>query len=357
MPTASITIAVVGFSGRIGVRHTQYVLDNADTNLVALVDPGPTAADVAKKMSPSTPFFITVAEMLSTLGDQKPQAAIVCVPNNVHVVVAKELVAAGIDILVEKPLCDSIDDGKSLLEDVRKYGVKLLVGHHKRFNHYAMATRKTGFKPDEYYSVPWRRSKSQGGGVVFNNFVHDIDLLHFFFGSTVRVHAEKSITRRTHEGQDPNDQAEEGLALVLRFASGVVGTFVISDCVASPHNFESAAGDDPGLPQTWYEEDKQEVNVYRIFGTDATLSVPDMTRWSFGDRKKSWESVLMHEKMPVENDGRWPFERRLDHSVRVVRREEEPNCTGEDGLLAVMVCDAVRKALDSESGTVAVPTI
>ncbi|KAK3703716.1 hypothetical protein LTR37_014294 [Vermiconidia calcicola] len=374
MSTTPITIAVVGFSGRIGVRHTQYVLDNADTDIVALVDPDPTAADVAKKMSPSTPFFTTVGEMLSTLGDEKPQAGIVCVPNNLHVVVAKELVAAGIDILVEKPLCDSIDDGKSLLEDVRKYGVKLLVGHHKRFNHCAMATKKilesrslgditavsalwTGFKPDSYYIVPWRRSKSQGGGVVFNNFVHDIDLLHYFFGPTVRVHAEQSITRRKHEGQDPDDQAEEGLALVLKFASGVVGTFVISDCVASPHNFESAAGDDPGLPQTWYEEGKQEVDVYRIFGTDATLSVPDMTRWSFGDRKKSWESVLTHGKMPVENDGRWPFERRLDHFVRVVRREEEPNCTGEDGLLAVMVCDAVRQALDSESGTVAVPTI
>ena len=370
-----ITLAVVGFSGRIGVRHAQYVLDNPNTKLIALVDPGPTAAEVAAKMSPATPFFKTVGEMLSTLGDQKPQAAIVCVPNNLHVPVAKEIVAAGIHILVEKPLCDSIEDGKSLIEDVRKNGVKLLVGHHKRFNSYIMATKKvldsgslgditavsalwTGYKPDDYYTVAWRRSKSHGGGVVLNNFVHDIDLLHYFFGPTIRVHAEKSITRRKHEGQDPDDLAEEGLALTLKFASGVVGTFTISDCVASPHNFESGAGDDPGLPQTWFNEaDKQEVDVYRIFGTEATLSVPDMTRWSFGDKKKSWESVLTKEKLPVDNDGRWPFERRLDHFVRVVRGEEEPNCNGEDGLLAVMVCDAVRNALDSETGTVMVPAI
>ena len=80
-----------------------------------------------------------------------------------------------------------------------------------------------------------------------------------------------------------------------------------------------------------------------------------MTLWSFAGKKKSWESVLSRQKMTVEDDGRWPFERRLDYFVRVVRREEEPSCTGEDGLLAVMLCDAVRKALDSEIGTIVIP--
>ena len=74
MRTESITIAVVGFSGWMGVRHTQYVLDNVGTDPVTLVDPGPTAADVAKKMSPSTPYFMTVGEMLSTHLQARGQA-------------------------------------------------------------------------------------------------------------------------------------------------------------------------------------------------------------------------------------------------------------------------------------------
>lgn len=375
MAALPVTIAIAGFSGRIGVRHTQHVLDNSETSLVALIDPGPGATDVAAKMAPSVPFFKTVSEMLSSLGDKKPNAAIVCVPNKLHVQVAKQFVAAGIDILVEKPLTDSIEDGRSLLEAVKRKGVKLLVGHHKRFNHYSMATKKLldsgaigdltavsalwmGYKPDSYYEVPWRRSKSQGGGVVLNNFVHDVDLLHYFCGPTTRIHAEKSITRRKHNGQDPRDQAEEGVALTLRFASGAVGTFILSDTVASPYNSESATGDDPTLPQTWFnEKERQEVDIYRFFGTEGTLSVPDMSLWRFGEQKKSWESVLNRQKMAAENDGRLPFERRLDHFVRVVKRQEEPNCSGEDGLLAVMVCDAVRRAIENESGTVDIPTI
>ena len=196
MDSKAITVAIAGFSGRIGVRHTQHVLDNKNTDLMALIDPGPTAKDIASKMAPSVPFFTSVSDMLSALGDNKPQAAIVCVPNNLHVPVAKDFVAAGIDVLVEKPLTDSIDDGKSLLEEVKKKSVKLLVGHHKRFNHYSMATKAVlesgvigdltavsalwmGYKPDSYYEVPWRRSKSQGGGVVLNNFVQ------YVFGSII----------------------------------------------------------------------------------------------------------------------------------------------------------------------------
>jgi predicted dehydrogenase len=79
----------------------------------------------------------------------------------------------------------------------------------------------------------------------------DVDLLHYYFlGPTVRVHAEKSVSRRYHAGQDANDQVEEGAALILKFASGAPGTFLLSDSVASPHNSESATGDDTGLPQT-----------------------------------------------------------------------------------------------------------
>jgi predicted dehydrogenase len=62
----------------------------------------------------------------------------------------------------------------------------------------------------------------------------DIDLLHYVLGPTVRVHAEKSVSRRKHAGQDENDQAEEGAALILKFASGALGTFLLSDSVASP---------------------------------------------------------------------------------------------------------------------------
>lgn len=374
MSTKLITIAIIGFSGLIGRRHTKHVVDSSFTSLVALVDPSPAAVELAKSY-PNVPLFVSVSEMLDSPTIPKPDAAIVCTPNQTHVPVGLELVAAGIHVLVEKPISTSIADGQKLVAEAKKHGVKVLVGHHRRFNPYVIATKKaiesgslgdvtavsalwTTFKPSEYFdanpALKWRSSKSQGGGVVLINFVHEIDLMHHFFGPTTRVHAEKTISRRKHAGED--DSVEEGVALTLRFESEVVGTFIISDHVVSPHNFEAGTGENPMLPRA-RRENGEEIDVYRIFGTEATLSVPDMVRWSYGSGKRTWERELIRDKVHIDKDTRVPFERQLDHLVTVVRGEEEPSCSGEAGLRAMIVCDCVRRALESESGTVEVPSI
>jgi predicted dehydrogenase len=199
--------------------------------------------------------------------------------------------------------------------------------------------------------LKWRASKSQGGGVILINFVHEIDLMHHFFGPTVRVHAEKTLNRRGNG----EDKAEEGVVMTLKFESGVVGTFVISDCVVSPHNFEAGTGENPMIARA-IRVNGEEVDVYRVLGTKASLSVPDMVRWSY-EGERSWEKELKREKVEIDTDERVPFERQLDHFARVVKGDEKESCGGEEGLRAMIVCDAVRRALDSESGTVVVPKI
>jgi predicted dehydrogenase len=363
-----VTIAIIGFSGLIGARHTTHVLANPSTKLVALVDPSPTAAPIAA--SHKVPYYPTVAAMLA---ETTPDAAMICTPNSTHVPVAMELASAGIHLFVEKPLCTSVAEGLELVKFAKEKGMKLLVGHHRRFNPYVIATKKaisekklgevtavsglwTNYKPAEYFDgnerLRWRSRKSEGGGVVLINFVHEIDAMQYFFGRCVRVHAEKTISRRG----DGEDKAEEGVVLTLRFESGVVGVFVISDCVVSPHSFEAGTDENPMIaPAT--RADGEKVDCYRILGTEGTLSVPDMTFWSYGAGKKSWENELQREKVDIDTDQRVPFERQLDHFVRVVRGTEEPRCSGVEGLRAMMVCDAVRRAIDSESGTVVVEGI
>lgn len=170
------------------------------------------------------------------------------------------------------------------------------------------------------------------------NLVHDIDILHYFFGPVTRVHAEGTAKQR--EGLDLSHDAEEGAALTLRFASGVVGTFLVCDATPSPYNFESGTGENPLVPKC-----DEGTGFYRIFGTEASLSVPDMTRWGYGGREKSWSEPLMKETFEVEEAT--PFDLQLRHFVDVVLKDEKPSCSAEDGLRALVVCEAVRKALDT----------
>lgn len=384
-----VRIAVIGFGGLIGRRHTVHVLSNPSATLVAVVDSAPGTSELAAQLAPGVPYYESVSEMLSAL---TLHAAIVCTPNAYHVPVGLELADAGVHLLVEKPLADTKAAACTLVDRARERGVKLLVGHHRRFNPYVVAAQKilaasaekpdatgvglvtaisglwTAYKPDDYLTTaPWRRSRKLGGGPVMINFAHEVDILQYLLGPITRVGAEKVRRRYSFEAGDAN-AVEDGAAITLRFASGAVGSFVLSDGVVSPHNFEAGTGENPLLPRARrprYESDKSDIDlsgqekgepidVYRIFGTNGTLSVPDMTLWTCGDKPRSWNNELQVQHIELDNDPRVPFDRQLDHFVAVVRGETTvengPGCTGEEGLRVIAVCEAIITALDDDEG-------
>ncbi|KAM9874756.1 hypothetical protein VDGL01_11199 [Verticillium dahliae] len=208
-----IRFAVIG-AGLIGPRHAQTVMENPDTELVAIVDPLESNATLARDLD--------IAHYQS-----------------LHVPLAKQLASAGVHVLVEKPVSVDITSGKDLARHVSATGV------HSRLVRYAGDDRgrQRALGPPQAgrvlpASAAWRQTEA--GGVVLINMVHEVDLLHFLFGPITSVHAEKTLSQRGFE-------ADEGAALTLRFRSGVVGSFVLAD-----------------------------TDFYRIPGTDGSLGVPDM---------------------------------------------------------------------------------
>ena len=349
-----LKIAVVG-AGLIGPRHAQSVISNPLTELVGLVDPAPTGVATAERIQ--TRLFRSVSALLESA---KPDAAIVCTPNHTHVSITKELLSAGVHVLVEKPVSESIEAGFSLLSHARlpeNAHLRLLVGHHRRFNPYVLKTKElvssgslgqviavnglwTTFKPPSYFAPPadWRQSRSTGG-VIPINLIHDIDILHYLFGPIERVYAERTRPQRP----SPPHDAEEGAAITLKFESGIVGTFLLCDATPSPHNFEAGTGENPMIPQTGEDTGS---DFYRIFGSEASLSVPDMRRWSYdGREEKSWTQTLVMERFKVKTAT--PFDLQLAHFVDVIQDKADPSCSGVEGLKALVVCEAVQRALES----------
>jgi predicted dehydrogenase len=351
-----LRVAVVGGSGLIGKRHCEHVAKNYSvTQLVAIVDPSEAAIQVAERHG--VPLYSNIEALLTS--SDKPDAAIVCTPNHTHVPLCTQLAQGGLQgILCEKPISTTIESARSLIQVTDQHDVQLLVGHHRRFNPWMIACKDvidsgalgqitavsglwTTAKPDSYFEGPlsWRASKSRGGGVILINFIHEIDLMHHLFGPVVRIHAEKTISRRA---PDASNAAEEGAAITMRFKSGVVGTFIISDNVASPHSFEQGTGENPMLPRTG-------LDVYRIFGTKGTLSFPDMTLSTY-EGEPTWEKEVVTKKVKVRDQQVAPFDTQLKHFAAVCLGNETPSCSGENGLRALMVCEAIRRAIDSGDG-------
>lgn len=350
MASTQLSIAVIGGGGLIGKRHCQHVVENPKTYLAAIVDPGPEALEIARRFN--TPLYRTVDELLES--SHKPTAVVLCTPNHTHVPVGIQLARAKVHILCEKPIAISCASAQTLNKEAERNGVQLLIGHHRRFNPYMLALKKivdggelgrviavnglwTTIKPAEYFSGAnaWR-SRKGSGGVVLINVIHDIDLMHYVFGPVVSVHAERAQSQRSEDA----DAVEEGAAVILKFESGLIGTFIISDNVASPHSFEQGTGENPNLPMTG-------ADVYRVFGSKGTISFPDMTLSSYQATAPSWNNKMTSTTLAVPDKDQAPLALQLEHFVKVCHGEETPTCPGIEGLRALAVCEAIRLALET----------
>ncbi|KAK6201588.1 oxidoreductase [Scheffersomyces amazonensis] len=359
-----IQILVIG-AGLIGPRHAEHVVKNPQAELFGFVDPSPAAKDVAQKFN--TNYFKCIKDVIDYCEENSfplPDGAIVATPNHTHVKVSAELAYYGINLLVEKPLSSNPQEAKALKNYTESKNVKLLVGHHRRFNPFIVETKKqinsdnsklgdiiaiqgtwTLRKPQSYFEQGlWRTDVSTGGGPLLINLVHDLDILQFLFGPIEKIYAEVLKKQRTQY-----TNVDEGAALTIRFKNGITGTFICSDNVTSPFNFESSTGENPTVP---FHEDAQ--GLYRIFGSKGTLSVPDLNLFhqdkSETDEKNSWLHPITKESLVKDIDelrGNLPFDNQLDHFIDVIKGKCEPLCTADDGISATLCINAVMKSIET----------
>ena len=147
------------------------------------------------------------------------------------------------------------------------------------------------------------------------------------------MYAEKAPSTRGYE-------AEEGVAITLRFQNGAVGTFLALDNAASPFNIEGATGENTVMyPSTGQD-------CYRILGTEGTLSVPDNKLWKHEELRKGRNGKMLQRFLEAGDSD--AYENQLANFIGVVRDEEQPSCSGAAGLIAVAVCEAIVKSLEAE---------
>src|SRR5919112_3278785 len=333
---AKVRIAVAG-AGLIGRRHVEEVDASPVATLAAIVDPGPAAAPLADKYG--VRLFPSLSELFAA---GKPDGVILATPNRMHVDGGLECVAAGVPVVVEKPVGDTVEGATRLVEAGEAAGVPVLTGHHRNYSPIMATAREivrsgklgtvvavTGtalfHKPDDYFDVGdgWRRQP--GGGPILLNLIHEVNNLLSLVGRIVRVQA---VTSNATRGFPVEDTA----AMVFTFANGALGTFLLSDAAASPRSWEQTSQEDasyPGHP----DED-----CYHVAGTSGSLSLPTMRLRRYPGAPSWWQPF---ETSVVEVRRSDPLARQVEHFAAVVRREVEPVCGGRDGLATLRVVEAV----------------
>jgi predicted dehydrogenase len=337
--TKPLQIALIG-AGLIGRAHLERLDASADADCCAVCDP----TDAAKALAAERglPWFPSPAEMLAAM---RPDGAIIATPNALHVPNAIDCLEAGVPVLVEKPLAESVASAKRLVEAQARTNVPVLAGHHRRHNPIVKAARKLVQegrlgrlvavnslflirKPDDYFDVAWRREA--GGGPVLINLIHDIDNLRFICGEIESVQA---LTSNATRGFAVEDTA----ALIFRFANGALGTATVSDATPAPWSWELSSGENKAYPQ-------RDGHCYLIAGSEGSLSLPKLDLWSY-EGKPGWWEPLQRETLalePVE-----PLAEQIRHFCAVIRGTEEPITSAADAARTLAVVEAVAQAARS----------
>jgi predicted dehydrogenase len=153
--------------------------------LVAAVEPdGSRAAETASRFA--IPVFDSIEELLSA--DLHLDAASVAVPTIHHQPVAAALLAAGIDLLVEKPLASTTAEADDLIALADKNSRILQVGHLERFNPAVLAVMPQLKRPMffEAHRLSIFTPRSLDVDVVLDLMIHDLDIVLTIANSPVR---------------------------------------------------------------------------------------------------------------------------------------------------------------------------
>lgn len=334
-----VRLAVVG-AGLIGLRHIEEITAHPQTSLSAIVDPSPAAAEVATTYG--VPLFTTLTDLFAR---DKPDGVILATPNTLHAEGGLECIAAGVPVIVEKPIADSVEAAERLVEAGERAGVPVLTGHHRNYSLIMSRSREiiaSGvlgrlvvvigsalfYKPDDYFDVGdgWRRKP--GGGPILLNLIHEINNLVSLVGPIVRVQATSSNAARGFP-------VEDTAVMTLTFANGVLGTFALSDSAASARSWEQTSKENTAFAS--YDDE----DCYHVAGTQGSLSIPTL-RLKVHTGPPSWWSRCETSTADIERSD--PLVNQITHFVDVIRNGATPVCSGRDGLDTLRIVNAVVEA-------------
>jgi predicted dehydrogenase len=164
--------AVVGV-GHLGRHHARLLSSMDGVSLAGVVDSNrERAAQIAAEHG--TTAYGDVNEIPGGV-----DIAVIAVPTEVHAAIARPLLDAGVHLLIEKPITQTVEEADELIAAARRSDAMLAVGHSERFNPAVVAARPYIKDPRfiEVHRLGTMPGRSLDIDVVLDLMVHDLDLI------------------------------------------------------------------------------------------------------------------------------------------------------------------------------------
>lgn len=304
--------AVVGV-GYLGNFHAQKYATLSDTELVGVVDTEQNRAAEVAKACGCIPF----TDYRELIG--KVDAVSVVVPTQYHHQVASDFLAAGVHVLIEKPITVTIEQADKLISLADSKHLVFQVGHLERFNPVLMALEGVLSAPLFIESVRIAPFKPRGTdvNVVLDLMIHDIDIIQ---------HIVKSPVARIDAIGAPVFTGEEDIANArILFESGCV-----ANVTASRISLKSE-------------------RKMRIFQRDAYLTLDFQNKKVLVAKRGEGElfpgipNVQVKEQELGQSD---PLMSEISSFLEAIREDRQPQVSGRDGRMALETALKINEALN-----------
>ncbi|MCK5239346.1 MAG: Gfo/Idh/MocA family oxidoreductase [Candidatus Thorarchaeota archaeon] len=232
----TIRVGLIG-TGNIGKTHLIGIasLKEAgllDVEIVALCDTNEDALNSAAELFEVDTLYEDYNDLVN---DERVDVVYVCTPTNKHMDMVKAAARAKKQVFCEKPLAHSCPQARNLVAVTQDEGVNAAVGLVLRYDQFLLFAKKLleehdfgrpmlahirddqRFPVDYAYYSKWRGEKLlAGGGTLIEHSIHDIDVLHWFFGDIESVYAIVSH----FTGREVEDHA----SLMMKHKDGTIST-------------------------------------------------------------------------------------------------------------------------------------
>ncbi len=247
MAEKKLRVGVIGCGKVARVLHLNEYSQNPDAEIAAVCDSDQGRLDYCVERFGAKQAFKDHKQMLKEAG---LDAVSVCVPNHVHCAVTLDVLKAGVNVLVEKPMALTSKDAATMIRTAKQKKKLLMVNQTQRFSpvhrkakevmdsgimgkvlHVATSFGHTG--PEGW--SPWGkwffRKDVAGFGPMADLGVHKADLLRHLTGKEVA-----EVSAYTSRSEKKTGDVEDNFVSVLKFTDGTIGTLSTSWTV---HGIES----------------------------------------------------------------------------------------------------------------------
>lgn len=313
-----VRVAVVG-CGRCAQDHLQAYQKVREAKIVAVAD-----VNDAQASSVAAQFDCKAySDFRLMLQEARPQAISICTPPATHAEITLRAIAEGVHVLCEKPLTIDLADAIKVLQAVQDKDLILMMASKFRFVDDIVKAKgiidsgilgrvilfENVFCSRVDMRGRWNSKKEvAGGGVLFDNGTHSVDIARFLIGPIATVQAQHGI-------QVQDIEVEDTSRLYFQSTTGVMGTIDLS-----------------------WSIHKDNDSYINIFGTEGTLSIGWRESKYRQHEKLSW--VVFGEGYNKQKT----FLKEIQHFLGCVRGLELPIISPTDGLESVRVIEAAYRS-------------